>query len=475
MRLLLYDFSPGIIYPMPNGTRFEMKSVMLQMLQTADQFGGARGEDPHAHMKCFLETCNSFLIPGITPEAIRLSLFPYSLRDDAKKWASSLEPWEITTWENHEAATYSIMDKSYNEAKEILDRIAKHNMEWNDALLKSQASSIRNLEIQVGQIASELKNRPPKVLPSNTETPGNSNRKEQCHAVTLRSGKSLVKRTVNPRNNNPSTKHTTRPKAFEDQEERTSDSTSHPNPSTSNAGALAVQLKAPFPIRLLKKNDEQQFKRFLELIRNMRINIPLIEVLEQMLKYVKFLKDILTKKRRVSETKVIALMQECNALVGNNLPKKQKDPGSFTVPYSIEGLDVGHALYDLGASIKFIHLSIFKKLGTGEAQPTSVMFQLADRTITYPEGKIEDVLVKVDKFIFPADFITIDYEADRDVPIILGCPFLATRKMLIDVHKGEQTMHVDNQEMKFNVLKALKFSDDEQCQLSNSIELPEEE
>ncbi|XP_038890935.1 uncharacterized protein LOC120080361 [Benincasa hispida] len=180
-----------------------------------------------------------------------------------------------------------------------------------------------------------------------------------------------------------------------------------------------------------------------------------------MSKYVKFLKDILMKKRRISETKVIALTRECDVLVSKKLPKKQKDTGRFIVPCSIRGLDVGHALCDLRASINLMPLSIFEKLGIGEAQPTSVMLQLADRMITYPEGKIEDVLVKVEKFIFPANFVILDYEADRDVPIILGRPFLATRKVLIDVHKGELTMRVDNQEMKFNVLNALKFLDNE--------------
>ncbi|XP_038895977.1 uncharacterized protein LOC120084150 [Benincasa hispida] len=191
-------------------------------------------------------------------------------------------------------------------------------------------------------------------------------------------------------------------------------------------------------------------------------------------KYVKFFKDILTKKRRVNETEVTALTQECNALVSNRLPKKQKDPGSFTVPCSIGGLDVGHALCDLGEGINLMPLSIFKKLGIGEAQPTSVTLELTNRTIKYLEGKIEDVLVKVHNFIFPTDFIILDYEADMDVPIILGRPFLATGKVLIDVHKGELTMHVDNQEVKFNVLNILNFPDSEECQL-NIIELPEKE
>ncbi|XP_038887244.1 uncharacterized protein LOC120077436 [Benincasa hispida] len=134
-----------------------------------------------------------------------------------------------------------------------------------------------------------------------------------------------------------------------------------------------------------------------------------------------------------------------------------------------------YALCDLGASINLMPLSIIKKLGIDEAQPASVMLQLADRMITYPEGKIEDILMKVDKFIFQVDFIILDYEADRDVPIILGRSFLGTRKVLIDVHKRELTMRVDNQEVKFNVLNALKFPDEEQCQPNSPIELPEEE
>ncbi|XP_038877367.1 uncharacterized protein LOC120069657 [Benincasa hispida] len=252
------------------------------------------------------------------------------------------------------------------------------------------------------------------------------------------------------------------------------ETTSHSEPSTSNAGKPEVPLNAPFPKRLMKNNDEQQFKRFLELLRQLHINTPLIEALGQIPTYVKFLKDILTEKRRVSEKEVIALMRDCNALISNSLPKKQKDPGNFTVPCSIEGFDVGHVLCDFGASINLMPLSIFKKLGIGEAQPTSVTLQLADRKKYYPEGKIEEVLVKVDNFIFPADFIILDYKADREVPIILGRPFLSIGKVLIDVYKGELTMRIDNQEVKFNVLNAFKFPDNEDCQL-NSIELAEEE
>ena len=87
------------------------------------------------------------------------------------------------------------------------------------------------------------------------------------------------------------------------------------------------------------------------------------------------------------------------------------------------------------ASINLMSLFVFKQLGVVECKPTIVTLQLADSSHEYPKGKIKDVLVKVDKFIFPVDFIVLDYEANKEVPIILGRAFLATRKTLIDVQK----------------------------------------
>ena len=80
-------------------------------------------------------------------------------------------------------------------------------------------------------------------------------------------------------------------------------------------------------------------------------------------------------------------------------------------------------------------LSVFKQLGVGVCRPTTVTLQLANRSHAYPEGKIEDILVKVDKFIFLVDFIVLDFEADKETPIILRRPFLTTEKTLIDVQK----------------------------------------
>ncbi|KAL5543561.1 hypothetical protein UlMin_007345 [Ulmus minor] len=123
-------------------------------------------------------------------------------------------------------------------------------------------------------------------------------------------------------------------------------------------------------------------------------------------------------------------------LLQTKIPPKLKDPGSFTIPFSIGNTYCGRALCDLGASINLMPMSVFKQLGIGNARPTIVTLQLIDRSFAHPEGKIKDVLIQVDKFVFPADFIILDFKVDREVPIILGRPLLATGRTLIDVQKG---------------------------------------
>ncbi|XP_062103590.1 uncharacterized protein LOC133814675 [Humulus lupulus] len=149
--------------------------------------------------------------------------------------------------------------------------------------------------------------------------------------------------------------------------------------------------------------------------------------------YVKVMKDVLTRKRRLGEFEIVALTKECSAFLQDKLPPKLKDPGSFTIPCTIGNIYCGMTLCNLGASVNLMPMSIFKQLGIGEVRHTTVTLQLADRSLAHPDGKIEDVLVRVDRFIFPTDFIVLDYEADREVHITLGRPFLATGRTLIDV------------------------------------------
>ena len=196
-----------------------------------------------------------------------------------------------------------------------------------------------------------------------------------------------------------------------------------------------------------------------------------MEVIAQMPKYVKFLKEILSNKKKLEEFETVRLNEECSAILMKKLPPKLKDPGGFTIPCSIGPSYFEKALCDLGASINLMPLSVFRRLGMQEPKPTTVSLQLADRSITYPRGIVEDVLVKVDKFIFPADFIVLDMEEDKEVPIILGRPFLATGRTIIDVQQGKLTLRLDDEEVVFKIFDSLKIpSTFHSCNFINSLD-----
>ena len=188
-----------------------------------------------------------------------------------------------------------------------------------------------------------------------------------------------------------------------------------------------------YPQRLKKHKLDKQFTKFMEVFEKLHINIPFADALEKMPSSVKFMKDILSQKRRLADFETVNLTEECSAILQRKLPQKLKDPGSFTIPCTIGNAIFERALCDLGVSINLMPLSIFRRLGLGEARPTTVTLQLANRSLKHPREVIEDVLVKVDKFIFLADFIVLDMEEDKEIPMILGRPFLATGRAMIDV------------------------------------------
>ncbi|KAL5542585.1 hypothetical protein UlMin_010295 [Ulmus minor] len=310
------------------------------------------------------------------------------------------------------------------------------------ANFRNQSASIRNLEHQVGEIYKLLTERAQGALPSNTEI----NPREEAKAITLRSGKELEK--SKEVSNRVIEEDTSVPK---DQDATTTIEQPLPKPS-SNA--------IPFPQRLRKQNLDKKASKFVDILKSLHINLPFVDMLEQMPKYAKFLKEVLSNKRRLEANEKVMLTEECSAILQRKLPPKLKDPGSFTIPCTIGDFEFDKVLCDLGASINLMPLSIFRKLGLREVKPTTVSLQLADRSIKHLRGIIEDVLVKVDKFIFPADFIVLDMEEDREVPLILGRPFLATGRTLIDVHQGKLILRVQDEQVTFNVFEAMKFPSD---------------
>ncbi|XP_019240670.1 PREDICTED: uncharacterized protein LOC109220666 [Nicotiana attenuata] len=131
------------------------------------------------------------------------------------------------------------------------------------------------------------------------------------------------------------------------------------------------------------------------------------------------------------------LTEKCSAILQNKLPQKLGNPGSFTIPCTLGGVYFEKALCDSGASINLMPFSIFRKLDLGEMKDIGVSLQFADQSTKKPKGIIENVLVRVDKFVFPVDFIVLEMKECPDEPIILGRPFLATGRAIIDVHQGD--------------------------------------
>ena len=131
-------------------------------------------------------------------------------------------------------------------------------------------------------------------------------------------------------------------------------------------------------------------------------------------------------------------------------------PGSFTILYTIGNFEFKKALCDFRASINLMPLSVVKRLSLGELTPTAITSQMADKTMAQLEGVLENVRIKVGKFIFPVHFVVMDMEEDTQVPLLLGRPFLATGATLIDVKKGKFTLRVGEETIHFNLNKNLK-------------------
>ncbi|KAL6310559.1 hypothetical protein AAG906_015297 [Vitis piasezkii] len=159
---------------------------------------------------------------------------------------------------------------------------------------------------------------------------------------------------------------------------------------------MKKHMPPPFPQALHGKKEIKNSSEILEVLRQVKVNIPLLDMIKQVPTYAKFLKDLCTVKRGLHVTK--------NAF----LTEQYKDPGCPTILVNIGGTHVEKALLDLGASVNLLPYSVYKQLGLGGLKPTAITLSLADRSVKIPRGVIEDVLVQVDKFYYPVDFVVLD-------------------------------------------------------------------
>ncbi|XP_027351168.1 uncharacterized protein LOC113862277 [Abrus precatorius] len=510
------------------------------MVQHFVQFDGLQDEDSNAHIANFLEICDTFKINGATDYAIRLKLFPFSLRSRAKQWLNSLPRGSITSWEAmaekflakyflpaktakmrndissfyqlesetlydtwerlnpttrqmiDAAARGTLNSKTPRAAQELFEEMAMNNYQWSSTRSKPAKSagiysldavtSLAKCDICGGghpnhecqateeEHANVIGNRPPYQNYNGINNPGwrnyanppwNNNQQPMQNntlvkAVTLRSDKTLQEKG----------KQEVEKAAVEEEDKGQEETVEEPPAVKEFTPSL------PYPARLKKDKDDEQFGKFLSLFRQLHINLPFVDALAQMPKYAKFLKNLLSNKKKLEELATVTLIEECSAILQNKIPEKLKNLGSFTLPCLIGRLIVDRALADLGASINLMSYSVFKKLGLGEPRPTRMSIQLADRSVKYPRSIIEDVLVKIDKFIFPVDFVILDMDEDTEVPLILGRPFLATAKAIIDVSDRKLILRVRDEKVTFKISEVMKKSlkHDDSCFFLNVID-----
>ena len=155
------------------------------------------------------------------------------------------------------------------------------------------------------------------------------------------------------------------------------------------------------------------------------------------------------------------ISETASAILLRKLPPKMKDPGSFNINITMGEHKIDKAVLDLGASINVMPYSLYLELGLGELKPTSMTLELADGSVKYPKGIIENLLVQVEKFIVPVDFVVLDMEEgptkDGEQSVLLGRPFMATTRTIIDVYAGKLTTTVLGETIKFNVFDVLSL------------------
>ncbi|CAA7040104.1 unnamed protein product [Microthlaspi erraticum] len=202
------------------------------------------------------------------------------------------------------------------------------------------------------------------------------------------------------------------------------------------AGPPPYKPPLPFPGRFKKQLLEAHKAKFDELMRQLELKLPFIDALMLIPPYQKFLKDAVQQRTREAQGMVV-LTRECSAIIQRKvISDKKEDPGSFTLPCMLGPLSFKNSLCDLGSSVSLMPLSVAKRLGYHKYQACGISLVLADRSIRLPTGMLEDLPLRIGNVEIPTDFIVLEMDEEPTDPLILGRPFLATARAMIDVCEG---------------------------------------
>ncbi|XP_070057577.1 uncharacterized protein [Nicotiana tomentosiformis] len=461
----------AIVPPRVDAATFKVEHGLILMLKAEGFFRNSTDDDRTQHLRNFLGVCAMHKQSNVSDDSLRLRVFKYSLAGEARKWIQNLPPHSIHSWPEliraflakwfpqskkselrdkifffkqlprehlHEAldrfklylvrlpnhgfpdtillekfymgldplnqsiannvADGYFMDKIFTRVTQILDKMAEHNQAGHSLdttggiaystpfltnMIKEnqERDQIARKQIMSIILKAVTKDNPTKVL-DNTINGGLTrkgkaiNSGEMIKVVQVKSKKRIVKRSRTVK-------------------ETPKDLAPIPRPPP------------PFSQRLARRVDDSKLEKFYDILKQLSVNIQFVEAFQEMPDFAKYLKDLITKKK-TTKNEVVNVTNRVSSINATTTVQKKEDP------------------------INLMPLAIYKQEGLGMLHPTSMRLQMADRSIKRPVGIIDDVLVKVEKFILPADFVILDCVVDKEIPIILGRPFLATGRALMD-------------------------------------------
>nr|GEY72395.1 hypothetical protein [Tanacetum cinerariifolium] len=424
------------------------------------------GDDANKHPDKFWHVTQSIKVNGVTDVSLHLYLFPHSLTHYATAWFDRLPRNYITTFEKmakmflgkyfppsmvtklkneitnfrqptvgqtqnvYAARAYqggnSYQLKGNNQGRNQFFQGASHGQnpppayQAPDYQASGYQAPVHQAPIPQPQVMNTASSLGSRTLPSNTIT----NPNEDLKGITTRSGNAYKGPTISTT--------TSPPKVVEREIEVTKD-TPVVAPILKPVSALKPNLKPsiPYPSRFhdqkLRDKTNDQKDKFFKIFKDLDFNISFADALILMPKFGPTIKSLLTNKEKMYELARTPLNEHCLTVLLKKLPKKLGTPTSF-----------------------------LSRISLPELSPTCMTLELTDRSISRPVGA-EDVFVKVGTFHFPVDFVVVDFDADRRVPLILERSFLKTGRALIDVYEGELTLRVGKEAVTFNLDQTSRY------------------
>ncbi|WJZ98605.1 hypothetical protein VitviT2T_017117 [Vitis vinifera] len=378
-----------------------------------------------------------------------------------------------------------VMDDFVGEQKEInsqlhqkIENVESSQIKRMEGMQNDLSQKIDNIQYSIsrltnlntvnekGKFPSQPSQNPKSVHEVETQDGESSNLREVKAVITLRSGKEVDQPLPNVgpdeelRSKRPLIKEGNNQEEQSGKKSASKSSIEEEPRIVIKEDMMKKHMPPPFPQALHGKKEIKNSTEILEVLRQVKVNIPLLDMIKQVPTYAKFLKDLCTVKRGLQVTKNAFLTEQVSAIIQSKSPVKYKDPGCPTISVNIGGTHVEKALLDLGASVNLLPYSVYKQLGLGGLKPTTMTLSLADRSVKIPRGVIEDVLVQVDKFYYPVDFVVLDTDStvkeENYVPIILGRPFLATSNAIINCRNGVMQLTFGNMTLELNIFHLCK-------------------